>query len=252
MDPDHNRSVITFAGRPDRIVEAAVRGVERAVALIDLNLHRGVHPRVGAADVVPFVPVRGISLEQCAYLAETAGEEIWRRVHVPVYLYEAAARHQDRKRLETVRRGQFEPDIGGPQLHPTAGAVVVGARKFLIAWNVNLATANVNIAKAIAQKIRASNGGFAHVKALGLMLASQNRAQVSMNLTDFEVTPMRLVFDAIQREALEHGTDILASEIIGLIPRAALESASASYLRIEAFEPEMILENRLASVLALE
>lgn len=257
MDADHNRSVITFAGSPDRIVEAAVRGVEKAVALIDLRRHHGVHPRIGAADVVPFVPVRGISLAACARLAEAAGEEIWRRLRVPVYLYEAAARREDRKRLENIRREaatnpERTPDIGGPQFHPTAGAVAVGARKFLIAWNVNLATADVNVAKAIARKIRASSGGFPHVKALGLILVSRNQAQVSMNLTDFEVTPMRVVFDEIHREAEACGTRVAASELIGLIPQAALESASAAYLQIEGFEPGMILENRLALLLAVE
>ena len=254
MDADHNRSVITFAGSADRIVEAAVRGVDKAVALIDLSRHHGVHPRIGAADVVPFVPLRGISVAGCARLAEDAGQEIWRRLRVPVYLYEAAARREDWKRLENVRRdaGRAAPDIGGPQLHATAGAVAVGARKFLIAWNVNLLTADVSIAKAIARKIRASSGGFPHVKALGLMLASRNQAQVSMNLTDFEVTPMRIVFDEIQRQAEAHGTGIDASELIGLIPQAALEPASAAYLRIGGFECGMILEDRLAALLAVE
>ncbi len=254
MDSDHNRAVITFAGGADRIVEAAVRGVAKAVALIDLSRHHGVHPRIGAADVVPFVPIRGITLAECARLAETAGEEIWARLRVPVYLYEAAARLEDRKRLEKVRRDAAisAPDIGGPQFHPTAGAVAVGARKFLIAWNVNLTTADVGIAKAIARKIRASNGGFPQVKALGLMLASRNQAQVSMNLTDFEVTPMRVVFDAIQRAAEALGTGVDASELIGLIPEAALESASAAYMQIEGFTPQRILENRLSALLAVE
>ena len=254
MDPDHNRAVITFAGSADRIVEAAVRGVEKAVALIDLRRHQGVHPRIGAADVVPFVPVRGTSLASCAKLAEAAGEEIWRRLRVPVYFYEAAARREDWRRLENVRRDAATalPDIGGPQLHPTAGAVAVGARKFLIAWNVNLLTADVSVAKAIARKIRASSGGFPHVKALGLMLASRNQAQVSMNLTDFEVTPMRVVFDEIQRQAEAFGTSVDASELIGLIPQAALEPASAAYLRIEEFTSGRILENRLAALLAVE
>ena len=254
MDPDHNRSVITFAGAPHRVVEAAVRGMERAVALIDLSRHHGVHPRIGAADVVPFIPIRGISLAGCARLAEEAGQEIWRRLQVPVYLYEAAARREDWKRLENVRRdaAASRPDIGGPQFHPTAGAVAVGARKFLIAWNVNLTTADAGIAKAIARKIRASSGGFPHVKALGFMLSSRNQAQVSMNLTDFEITPMRVVFDEIQRLAEKQGTSIDASELIGLIPQAALESASPAYLRIEGFEPGMIFENRLAALLAVE
>jgi glutamate formiminotransferase len=255
-DTDHNRSVITFAGSPDNIVEAAVRGVEKAVQLIDLTQHSGVHPRIGSADVVPFIPIQGISLDECARLAIEAGEEIWGRLRVPVYLYEAAARLPERRRLENIRRqgaGTLaHPDIGGPDFHPTAGATVIGARKFLIAWNVNLATADVNAAKAIARTIRASNGGFAHVKALGLMLKSRNQAQVSMNLTDFEVTSMRTVFDAIAREAADRGVGIAASELIGLIPQAALNGASPEYLQIEDFTPDRILENRLAAMLAVE
>ncbi|MEP6535635.1 MAG: glutamate formimidoyltransferase [Bryobacteraceae bacterium] len=253
MDADHNRSVITFAGSRDSIVEAAIRGVEKAVSLIDLTIHQGVHPRIGAADVVPFVPVRGVTLEDCVGLAEMAGEEIWRRLHVPVYLYEGAARLLERRRLENVRKqDRGAPDIGGPQFHPTAGAAAVGARKFLIAWNVNLATADVGIAKAIARRIRASSGGFPHVKALGLMLASRNQTQVSMNLTDFEITSLRVVFDEIERLAEAAGTSINVSELIGLIPQAALASASPGYLRMEGFDGNRVLENRLASMLALE
>lgn len=250
MDADHNRSVITFAGEPEKIVEAAVLGVQKAAGLIDLNRHRGVHPRIGAADVIPFVPVQGVTLEVCATLAAAAGEEIWRRLRIPVYLYEAAAKHTDRKRLEDVRRAATGnphglPDIGGPEFHPTAGAAAVGARKFLIAWNVNLATTDVAVAKAIARKIRASSGGFPHVKALGLLLNTRGHAQVSMNLTDFEVTPMQAVFDAIECEAVRYGTEILESEIIGLIPAAALGNTTASRLQIKDFDSSMIFENRL-------
>jgi len=253
MDGDHGRSVITFAGSPNAVVEAAVRGVENAVSSIDLSRHHGVHPRIGAADVVPFVPVRGVTLADCVALAEVAGNEIWQRLGVPVYLYEAAARCEARKRLENVRRlDAGAPDIGGPEFHPSAGAVAVGARKFLIAWNVNLVTSDVEVAKAIARRIRASSGGFPHVKAFGLMLASRNQAQVSMNLTDFEVTSMRVVFDEIRRLAETAGVAIDASELIGLIPQAALASASAEYLQIEGFAPDRIIENRLTSLLAVE
>ena len=206
VDPDHNRSVITFAGPPDAAVEGAVRGVERAVSLIDLRRHDGVHPRIGAADVVPFVPLEGLTLEDCVCLAVRAGNEIWRRCGVPVYLYEAAARRPDRVNLAALRRGRFEglqekvPDIGGPALHPSAGATAVGARSFLIAYNVNLA-AGVEIARQIAGRIRHSSGGFPGVKALGVELASRGLAQVTMNLTDFEHTPLDSLFEAIESEA---------------------------------------------------
>jgi glutamate formiminotransferase len=256
-DTDHNRSVLTFAGEPGAVGEAAVRAVEKAVELIDLRMHHGEHPRIGAADVVPFVPVTGVSMEDCVRLAEHVGAEIWNRTHVPVYLYAAAARKPERVNLENIRRGQFEalqvemgsmperdPDIGDAVLHPTAGATVVGARKFLIAWNINLRTADVSIAKQIAKAIRFSSGGLPYVKALGMLLESRNVAQVSMNLTDFEVTPMHVVFEAVAREAARYGVEVEGSEIIGLVPKRAL-GADAHLLRIENFRPEMILENRL-------
>ena len=224
MDADHNRSVVTFVGPIETVVEAAVRGVERAAALIDLNRHSGAHPRLGATDVVPFVPLEGVGMEECVGLALRAGEEIWRRCGIPVYYYEAAARQPERAKLENIRRGQFEglreevrsnparrPDVGGPELHPTAGATVVGARKFLIAYNINLATADVEVARRIARKVRASSGGLAHVKAMGVELKDRGRAQVSMNLTDFEQTPVHVVFEAVRREAQHEGTDIEGS-----------------------------------------
>src|SRR5262249_39926324 len=210
----HNRSVLTFAGPPGAVTEAAFRAVEQAVARIDLRRHAGEHPRIGAADVVPFVPVEGVTLSDCAELAVRTGGEIWHRLRVPVYLYEAAARRPERGRLENIRRGQFEalcsemgsvpgrdPDIGDPVCHPSAGAVAVGARKFLIAWNINLSTGNLAIARSIARAIRQSSGGFPHVKAIGVMLRSRSLAQVSMNLTDFEQTPMHVVFEAVARQA---------------------------------------------------
>jgi len=217
-DADHNRSVLTFVGPPAAVADAAFRGVEKAVELIDLTRHQGAHPRIGAADVVPFIPIQGITLEECVRLAERVGGEIWERLKVPVYLYEAAARRPERVNLENIRRGQFEalvkemgtepgraPDIGEPVCHPTAGAIVLGARKFLIAYNVNLGTADLDIAKRIAKTIRFSNGGFRFVKSMGVMLASRNLAQVSINLTDFEVTPLHMVFEAVRREAQRLG-----------------------------------------------
>ena len=261
VDPDHNRSVVTFAGPPGAVVEGAVRGVERAVSLIDLRRHDGVHPRIGAADVVPFVPLQGLTLEDCAGLAVRAGEEIWRRCGVPVYLYEAAARRPDRVNLAALRRGRFEglrekvltdpgcrPDIGGPALHPSAGVTAVGARNFLIAYNVNLAGAGVEIARQIAGRIRHSSGGFPGVKALGVDLASRGLVQVTMNLTDFEHTPLDLLFETIESEAKRLGAGIASSEIVGLVPHRAFEMAPRFFERAENFRPGVILENRLAAI----
>jgi glutamate formiminotransferase len=259
MDADHNRSVITFTGPATSVVEAAFRGVERAIALIDLRNHTGVHPRIGAADVVPFIPVEGVTLEDCVRLAKELGQRMWDRLRVPVYLYEAAARRPDRVNLENIRRGQFEglrddvrtnpdrlPDFGEAELHPSAGATVVGARKFLIAYNINLNTAEVEIAKRIAKAIRFSSGGFRYVKSMGVPLASRNLAQVSMNLTDFEQTPMHRVFEAVRAEAARYGASIAGSEIVGLIPKRALEMTAEWYLQVENFQPGMVLENRIA------
>jgi glutamate formiminotransferase len=261
VDPDHNRSVITFAGPPGAIVEGAVRGVECAAALIDLRRHEGVHPRIGAADVVPFVPLQGLTLDDCVCLAVRAGNEIWRRCGVPVYLYEAAARRPDRVNLAALRRGRFEglrervltdpdcrPDIGGPALHPSAGATAVGARNFLIAYNVNLAGAGVEIARQIAVRVRHSSGGFPGVKALGVELASRGLAQVTMNLTDFERTPLDLLFETIESEANRFGATIASSEIVGLIPRRAFEMAPRFFERAGNFRPDSILETRLAGL----
>jgi glutamate formiminotransferase len=253
MDPDHNRSVITFAGPPDAVSEGALRGIETAVERIDLRQHQGVHPRMGAADVVPFVPLEGSTLAECVVIARQTGEKVWKRLGVPVYFYEAAAMSKDRRLLEKVRRGGFEnpnmaPDLGGPALHPSAGACIIGARKILIAFNINLATDDVQVAREIARKIRASSGGMPFVKALGLPLAARGLAQVSMNLTDFEQTPLHVVFDAVAREAAARGVAIAGSEIIGLVPKKALEDAAAHYLKCENFESGLVLENRLRAV----
>jgi glutamate formiminotransferase len=263
MDADHNRAVITIAGVPESIGEAVIRGVEAAVRHIDLTQHKGEHPRLGAADVIPFVPIRGVSLAECVEIARKTGQEIAERVKIPVYLYEAAATRPERTNLENIRRGQFEglreeiptnpdrkPDFGEPRVHPTAGATVVGARKPLIAYNINLNTPDTGIAKHIAKRIRFSSGGFRYVKAMGVFLKDRNQAQVSMNLTDFEATPMELVFETVRREAERYGVTVGSSEIVGLIPQKALERAAEFYLRVENFRPEMILENRLAEVMS--
>jgi glutamate formiminotransferase/formiminotetrahydrofolate cyclodeaminase len=262
-DADHNRSVLTFVGPPAAVAAAAFRGVERAVALIDLTKHQGAHPRIGAADVVPFIPIAGVTLEDCVKLAERLGAEIWNKLRVPVYLYEAAAKRPERTNLENIRRGQFEalvkemgaqpardPDCGDAVCHPTAGATVVGARKFLIAYNINLGTPDVSIARRIAKTIRFSSGGFRYVKSMGVTLASRNLAQVSINLTDFEQTPMHLVFETVRREAERYGVAVVGSEIVGLIPKKAIELAADYFLRYENFKPELVLENRIAEAFA--
>lgn len=262
MDADHNRSVITFVGSRENVGEAVLRGVARAAELIDLTRHSGAHPRLGASDVIPFVPIEGVTLDDCVAIARQVGEEIWRRLQIPVYLYEAAATRPERRNLESIRRGQFEglrgeiaqkeerrPDFGEPRVHPTAGATVVGARKFLIAYNINLNTSDVRVAKNIAKTIRASSGGFPCVKAMGVELKARNLAQVSMNLTDFETTSIHIVWEAVRKEAEKQGAEPIGSEIIGLIPKKALEQAAAQFLKVENFNPGVILENRLAAAL---
>jgi glutamate formiminotransferase len=226
MDPDHNRSVITFAGPPDSVAEGALQGIAVAVARIDLRRHIGVHPRIGAADVVPFVPLANATLEDCAAVAHKVGESVWKNLGVPVYFYEAAARSPERRALENVRRGGFEhpalpPDLGGPALHPSAGACVIGARKLLIAFNVDLDTTDLSIAKAIALKIRASSGGLPALKAMGVPLASRNLVQVSMNLTDFKQTSLHQAYDAVRHEAATHGVTIGGTQIVGMVPQEA-------------------------------
>ena len=260
MDSDHNRCVITLVGDRESVAEAAVRGVGKAAELIDLTKHQGAHPRIGAADVIPFIPIDGVTLEDCVAIARQVGEQIWKRFQVPVYLYEAAATNPDRQNLENIRRGQFEglrediqvnparrPDFGDPRCHPTAGATVVGARKALIAYNVFLNTTNVGIAKKIAKAIRFSSGGLRFVKAAGFEV--RGMAQVSMNLTDFEQTPIARVFEFVKREAARYGVMPVSSEIVGLLPKAALEQAAEWFLQVENFDSSLILENRLAGVM---
>ena len=260
MDADHNRSVITLVGEREAIQEAAIRGVGKAAELIDLNQHQGAHPRMGAADVVPFIPIDGVTLEDCVTMARHVGEQIWKRYQIPVYLYEAAATTPERQNLENIRRGQFEgiraeiasnparkPDFGEARVHPTAGATVVGARKFLIAYNIFLNTPDVDIAKRVAKAVRFSSGGLRFVKGAGFLVRGQ--AQVSMNLTDFEQTPIQRVFELVKKEAARYGMAPLSSEIVGLIPKKALESAAEWFLQIENFDSSLILENRLSAVM---
>ena len=257
-DYDHNRSVITFAGSGEAVLEGALRGAAKAAKLIDLTGHLGVHPRLGALDVLPFVPLLDTKMETCVDLAHRAGERIWSELGIPVYFYQAAATRPDRVKLEDVRRGHFEglriqvetdaskrPDVGGPSLHPTAGAVIAGARKILIAYNINLKSTDLYVAKSIAKKIRTSGGGLPFVKALGLPLPSRNLVQVSMNLTDFETTAVHTVFDEVSRLAAEHGVEVAESELIGMMPQKALEMAAARYLRLNHLDSERVIEHRI-------
>ena len=259
LDPDHNRSVVTVAGEPLAVVESAVRGAGKAAELIDLTSQDGVHPRIGAADVIPFVPISGIKLDQCALLARQAGLEIWRRYSVPVYFYEAAAARPDRANLEEVRRGQFEglreavrkeshrrPDLGGPGLHPTAGASAVGARKFLIAYNIFFDVADVTMVRAIAREIRAASGGLSGLKAMGVLV--HGRAQLTMNITDFTVTPVSKVFARAVELAQRYKAVPVEGQVVGLLPEAACERNSEWMRQLIGFDPQTkILENRLAA-----
>ncbi|HEX7727570.1 MAG TPA: glutamate formimidoyltransferase [Terracidiphilus sp.] len=261
MDASHNRSVVTVAGSPAAVVESAVRGAGKAAELIDLTRQSGVHPRIGAADVIPFVPISGVKLEQCVLLARQAGLEIWRRYNVPIYFYEAAAARPDRANLEDVRKGQFEglrdqvrkdaarrPDLGGPSLHPTAGAAAVGARKFLIAYNIYFDSADVAAVRAMARELRAASGGLKAVKALGVL--AHGRAQLTMNITDFEVTPVSKVYAAVSRVALRHKLAPVEGEVIGLLPEAACERESEWMRQLTGFDAAAkVLERRLEAPL---
>jgi len=262
LDTAHNRSVVTIAGPAEAVVESAVRGAGKAAELIDLTKQSGVHPRIGSADVIPFIPVSKATLGDCALLARQAGLQIWRRYGVPVYFYGAAAARPDRVQLEDVRRGQFEglrdavrkdasrrPDIGGPELHETAGASAVGARSFLIAYNVHLQQPDVTAARAIARDIRASNGGLHGVKALGVL--ANGRAQVTMNITDYLTTPMSKVYARAIELASRHGAKLDDSELIGLIPQAAYEPDAEWIRQIPNFDPALkVIERRLENPLA--
>ncbi|MGE5584861.1 MAG: glutamate formimidoyltransferase [Bacillota bacterium] len=256
-DPNHNRSVLTFIGEPAPVKEAAFRAIAKAAELINMEEHRGEHPRIGATDVVPFVPVLGVTMADCVALARELGAEVAEKLRIPVYLYEEAATRPDRRNLADIRRGEYEglkkeihlperhPDFGDPVMHPTAGATVIGAREFLVAYNINLGTPDVSIAKKIARVVRASSGGLMYVKALGIKLEDRNLAQVSMNLTNFRKTPMHVVFNLVKSEAERYGVPIVGSEIVGLVPLDALLAAAEHYLRIENFSHKQVLETRV-------
>ena len=258
LDPDHNRSVVTFAGEPGPVAAAAFAAAARAAELIDLTRHSGQHPRMGATDVIPFVPVEGCTLEDCAELARGLGRRLGDELQIPVFLYEAAASRPDRRSLADVRRGEFEglrerighdpdrrPDFGPERIHPTAGATAVGARRFLVAFNANLDTGDVRVAKAVAAAIREQNGGLRNVRALGFSIEDGRRAQVSMNLVDVEATPIHRVLALVRDEAARHGARVAGCEVVGLIPEAALLDAAAHALQLEAFRRDQVLELRL-------
>lgn len=257
-DKDHNRSVMTFVGNPNNVKKAAFASCAKAAELIDLTKHKGEHPRIGATDVIPFIPISEVTMDDCVELARELGKEIAEKLKIPVYLYESAAARPDRRNLENIRRGQFEglreaiekgperaPDFGQAKLHPTAGATVVGARMPLVAYNVNLNTDDIDIAKSIAKAIRHSSGGLRYVKALGLSIKEKGIVQVSMNLTNYQKTPVFRVFEMIKKEAEHYGVEILGSEVIGLIPMNALVDSADFYLRLENFDKSQILESRL-------
>ncbi len=254
-DASHNRSVITFVGPPQEVQEAAFLLVQKAAELIDLEEHSGEHPRMGATDVLPFIPIQGVSMEDCVKLAHEVGERIGKELGVPVYFYGEAAKTPGRKNLANIRRGQYEkikelivservPDVG-PSKMPRFGATAVGARMPLVAYNVNLDTADKAIADKIAMAMRASGGGFRYVKAMGVYLADRNITQVSMNLDNYQKTPIFRVFEAIKREAQRYGVNIIGSEIIGLVPQEALIDSADFYLQLEDFTAEQILENSI-------
>ena len=262
-DPDHHRSVLTFSGPPDAVGEAALRAVTTATELIDLRRHEGVHPRIGATDVVPFVPIHDDGMDECIRVARWVGQAVGTRLGIPVFLYEEAASNPSRRHLESVRLGGLEglasrmesdpawvPDFGPPHLHPTAGALVVGARRPLIAFNANLKTSDLSIAKRIAKSIRQSSGGLPCLKAIGVELASRGMVQVAMNLTDYRVTPMHRALQAVQAEAVKLGVEVAGSELIGLAPQAALDQAAVAALQLERLAPDQILETRIAEVTA--
>jgi glutamate formiminotransferase len=263
IDVDHNRSVITFVGEPEPISNAAVKAVATASELIDLRIHAGVHPRIGATDVLPFVPVSGVTMDQCVVLAHAAGRRLWNELSIPVYFYERAALIPERQRLEFVRGKGFEwlrreieinpdraPDIGEPKLHQSAGATVVGARPFLIAFNVNLRTNELSLARDIARQVRERDGGLPFLKALGFDLQSRGVVQVSMNLIDYEHTSMARAFEAVRDAAAERKIEILGAEIVGLVPRAALDRDAAYFPYLENFRETLVIENLLEQLKA--
>ena len=261
-DEDHNRLVISLVGAPAPIQEALIEAAKTALKHIDMNTHQGGHPRIGAVDVVPFTPIKGITMEECIELAHTFGERYYKETGIPVYFYEDAAKRPERKRLDVISKGQYEvlndeaktnhdrtPDIGGVGLHPTAGATVIGARKFLVAFNVNLSTSDVAVAKKIANTVRASSGGFCHVKGIGLALEERGITQVSMNLVDYEKNSLYRVLEQIRMEAKRWGVQVLETEVYGMIPVNAILESAAYYLQINDFDPAQVLELQLLDLM---
>lgn len=256
-DTDHNRTVLTFVGEPQAAKRAAFACCAKAAELIDMEKHKGGHPRIGATDVIPFIPVADMDMAECVILAHELGKEIAEKLSIPIFFYEAAAKRASMKALPDIRKGEYEglkeaiktperaPDEGPMAMHPTAGATVVGARQFLVAYNINLGTSDVAIAKSIAQTIRAAKGGYVNCRAIGLMLEDRGTAQVSINMTDYSSTPLHRVFETVKSEASRYGVNITGSEIIGLTPMQALIDAATFYLRLEDFKREQILEARL-------
>ena len=258
-DPSHNRVVVTFVGEPQAVKQAAFNCCKKAAELIDMEKHHGEHPRIGATDVIPFIPVKNVSMEECAQLADELAQEIAAKLNIPVYLYEEAAKIPGRKALPDIRKGQYEglkteiskperrPDYGPAQLHPTAGATVVGARQFLIAYNINLDTSDVNIAKKIANSIREAKGGYKYVRAMGVTVQIGDRdiAQVTINMVNYQGTPLFRVFETVKSEATRSGVNVLGSEIIGLTPMQALLDAAEFYLRLDGFDRKQVLEDNL-------
>lgn len=257
-DADHNRTDVTFMGEPEEVKKAALAMSMKAVELIDMNKHRGEHPRMGAMDVVPFIPLMGTTMDECIELAKQFASEFSEKSGVPCYLYEEAATRPDRKNLVNIRRGEFEglkeeigknddkkPDYGPNRIHPTAGATAVGARFFLIAFNVNLATGDISIAKSIAKAVRHSSGGYRYVKAMGFEIKERGIVQVSMNMVNYRGTPLFRVFETVKREAARYGINVMGSEIVGLVPMEALTDVVDFYLRLEKFDMEQVIEKRL-------
>jgi glutamate formiminotransferase len=255
-DESHNRCVLSFVGGLDAVSTAALAAARRAVELIDMNAHTGEHPRLGAVDVIPFVPIAGVSMEECVTAARALGARLWEELRLPVFFYAEAATRPERRRLPDIRKGEYEglrakladpewaPDVGAPTPHPTAGATVVGARRPLIAYNINLRTDDVDIAKRIAKTVRESSGGLPAVQAMGVRSAA-GHAQVSMNLLDYTTTPIHRAYELVQTEAARYGVDILESEVVGLIPLDAVADAARAALRLRDFDREQILEAKL-------
>ena len=257
-DTSHNRAVITFLGSPEGVKEAAVAVAKKAAELIDLTVHQGEHPRMGAVDVIPFIPIKDVTMEECIALSREVAQRVWEEAHMPVFLYEESASAPSRANLAAIRKGQFEgmakkvqesewePDFGGRTVHPTAGVVAVGARMPLIAFNINLSTSDVSIASNIAKIIRQSSGGLPYVKALGVMLSERNIAQVSINMTNFSKTPLYRVLEFVKAEARRYGVSVVGTEIIGLAPMQALADSAEYYMQIEAFDfNKQVLENHI-------